>query len=140
MTGSRDGTTTRTHPAAVAVLAAVLAAGGTGGAGAQSVQTCIAADGHVTLTSDRCAPGERLAGSVAAVPEPERPQAAVPQARPGGAAPRRSAPSARGGARRAPDRCALARQERERTLQRVGLKRTFALLRALDEDVWQACR
>ena len=43
-------------------------------------------------------------------------------------------------ARAAPDRCQDARDRRERTLARVGLKRTFDLLRRLDDEVWAACR
>jgi hypothetical protein len=36
--------------------------------------------------------------------------------------------------------CRSAEANRDRTLQRVGLKRTFDLLRKLDEQVAQACR
>lgn len=113
---------------------------------AQTVQKCIAVDGHVTLTSDACGAGERLAASYGAVPEPVVEAAArtrpVAESRPsrGGArsGPRRGGSATR--AKRAPDRCQAARERRERTLQRVGLKRTFDLLRRLDDEVWQACR
>lgn len=37
-------------------------------------------------------------------------------------------------------RCRKARRERDDTLQRVGLKRTFDLLRRLDDKVYEACK
>lgn len=37
-------------------------------------------------------------------------------------------------------RCRNARRERDRTLQRVGLKRAFDLLRRLDDNVYEACK
>jgi hypothetical protein len=36
--------------------------------------------------------------------------------------------------------CAAAKTERERVLNIVGLKRTYDLLRALDEQVYNACK
>lgn len=124
-------------------LAGCLAAAG--GAAAQTVQKCIAGDGAVTFTSDACAGGERLAARYDAVPEPASAPAATPSSPAAGAerprartpARRQAAPSR---ARRGPDPCAKAREARERTLRRVGLKRTFDLLRRLDDEVWAACR
>lgn len=37
-------------------------------------------------------------------------------------------------------RCRAAKAERERILAAVGLKRTFDLLRRLDDDVYEACK
>lgn len=114
-------------------------------AAAQSVQKCIAADGHVTLTSGECGAGERLAASYEAEPEPVAARAAAvastgQQASRTAPAARRTAAGRATRARTAPDRCKAARDRRERTLQRVGLKRTFDLLRRLDDEVWEACR
>ena len=117
----------------------------------QSVQKCIAADGHVSFTSGACGAGERLDATYAAVPEqvPLRPAAAVTARRTAEARTQRQAqgrPAVRNPrsqarpARAAPDRCQAARDRRERTLARVGLKRTFDLLRRLDDEVWAACR
>lgn len=135
--------------ALVALMAGTLAAP----AAAQTVQKCIAADGHVTLTSAECGAGERLAASYAAVPEHVAPGSAAGAdagrktparaAQPGTAArvaPGRSARTAPAHRRSGPDRCRAARDRRERALARVGLKRTFDLLRKLDDEVWAACR
>lgn len=116
---------------------------------AQTVQKCVAADGHVTLTSAACGAGQRLAARYDAVPEP-MPAAASAAAdrqaanRPGRAAmprtvKRRGSSRATAHSRPGADRCEAARSRRERTLQRVGLKRTFDLLRKLDDEVWTAC-
>ena len=113
---------------------------------AQPGQKCIAADGHVTRTSEACGPGERLAGSYEAVPEPVTAGANVVSAAPGAQrAPRQASRNSVGTRGKAPgraaaDRCQAARDRRERTLARVGLKRTFDLLRKLDDEVWAACR
>lgn len=112
---------------------------------AQSVQKCIGHGGHVTFTSGDCGEGERLAASYAAVPDTIVPAAAYPDAGAGQARPehRRQGPSRAGtGVRKRapPDRCKAARDRREQTLRRVGLKRNFDLLRKLDDQVWDACR
>ena len=111
-------------------------------ASAQTVQKCVSVDGHVTLTSGACGAGQRLAASYGAVPEPVVKAAARPRPVAESRTPRVAARS--GGSttrtKRTPDRCQAARDRRERTLQRVGLKRTFDLLRRLDDEVWQACR
>lgn len=116
---------------------------------AQSVQKCVAADGHVSFTSGACGAGERLEATYEAVPERVPARSAVAprgsaeartqrrsmQDRPAARAPRTHARPAL-----APDRCQAARDRRERTLARVGLKRTFDLLRRLDDEVRAACR
>ena len=136
-----------------ALLAAWMVVGWTGPAASQTVQKCIAADGHVTLTSGACADGHRLAGTYDAVPEASEPVVAA-QARlraspraSGYPAPAQVAPRVRSRVSRSPagnntaaKRCKSAREHREQTLRRVGLKRTFDLLRRLDDDVWAACR
>lgn len=139
--------------AAVLAIATALAAAGPTPAQAQTVQKCIDTTGHVTLTSGECADGERLAGMYDAVPEPATVSAAgKAEFRRGqagassrsGAAARGVAGSARPARAKArgklsPDRCQAARDRREQTLRRVGLKRTFDLLRKLDDEVWAAC-
>ena len=122
---------------------------------AQTVQKCIAANGHVTLTSEACGAGERLAGSYDAAPEPVTAgTAAAAGTRGGSRAPARASRTGmatRGTSARVrtatttrarvqADRCQAARDRRERTLARVGLKRSFDLLRKLDDEVWAACR
>jgi hypothetical protein len=145
----RDGSRERTR--LVLVLAIGLAVSGSiGQAAAQSVQKCVAADGHVTLTSGACADGQVLAKTYDAAPEQiaanagrtsqqreARPSQSASSARSGS----RGAPRASGSRRKpAPDHCQAARDRREQTLRRVGLKRTFDLLRKLDDEVWAACR
>ncbi|GGK05809.1 hypothetical protein [Luteimonas terricola] len=144
---SRDG-------AWLALLLAVGVAmpGSIAPADAQTVQKCIGADGHVTFTSAECADGHLLANTYDAVPEAATNAAAerpVPRQRQTGAS-SRSGTTARTGslgtrparttARGKSDRCQAARDRREQTLRRVGLKRTFDLLRKLDDEVWAACR
>lgn len=138
--------------AAAAVVAALaLLASASAPAGAGTVQKCVAADGHVTLTSGSCGAGDRLVASYDAVPEDvpasAQPAAAVPAPATsrGQSATRAVSRGGRGGSTRSrsragPDRCAAARDRRDRTLQRVGLKRNFDLLRKLDDEVWAACR
>ncbi|MEN1959747.1 hypothetical protein WCE41_05340 [Luteimonas sp. MJ246] len=134
-------------------MATLAAAGWPAQVHAQTVQKCIDTTGHVTLTSGECADGERLAGMYDAVPEPATAAAAgKAESRRGQAgASSRSGATARGAAGSArparakargklsPDRCQAARDRREQTLRRVGLKRTFDLLRKLDDEVWAAC-
>lgn len=135
------------------LLAAYLAAASAGPAMSQTVQKCIAADGHVTLTSGACGEGQRLAGTYDAVPEPPTfaplvepgrqaaSDASGPAAaRHGAARNRHRGPAASARVRTTENRCQAARDRRDRTLRRVGLKRTFDLLRKLDDEVWAACR
>jgi len=129
------------------LLAAGLAAAAP--TGARTVQKCVDAAGHVTLTSGECGAGDQLVARYDAVPEPVSVAPAATAA--AGAAtvpgPPRGGTSGKRGARRSvprararPDACQAARVRREKTLQRVGLKRTFDLLRKLDDEVWAACR
>ncbi|MBJ6984678.1 DUF4124 domain-containing protein [Luteimonas sp. MC1750] len=119
-------------------------------AAAQTVQKCVGSDGHVTLTSEACGAGQRLAARYDAVPEPMPAAASAAagrqetdrQGRRGvqRTVARRGTGRATAGSRPGADRCEAARARRERTLQRVGLKRTFDLLRKLDDEVRAACR
>lgn len=130
-------------PFVAMVLAAALPAS------AQTVQKCVDAAGHVTLTSTECGAGHQLVASYDAVPEPVPVTAVGPAVRKpgaagrsrGAAAPARRVSRGAGSRTRAkPDACDAARARREKTLQRVGLKRNFDLLRKLDDEVWAACR
>ena len=53
---------------------------------------------------------------------------------------RRAYPSYRPRRAPGPSPCEAARAQREATLERVGLRRNFDLLRRLDDMVWKACR
>jgi hypothetical protein len=125
---------------------------------AQTVQRCHGADGAVEFTSGACPDGSRLAATYTAVPDVGRGagaaataeatgrRASEPRSHAGAGSARRG--SARAGAQRGTARqrgegsaaCRDARAKRERTLERVGLTRTYDLLRALDDAVWVACR
>ena len=111
---------------------------------AQTVQKCVAASGHVTLTSGDCGAGERLTATWDATPEPEPASGPrvddKPRPTASGRSPARSGSHAATRTRAPGRRCEAARERRESTLQRVGLKRSFDLLRRLDEEVWAACR
>lgn len=138
---SGNGTAARVAVIVLVLGASVLAPA----ARAQSVQKCIAGDGRISFTSHACGDGERLAATYSAVPETEPERSAAETARPvrPESRQRQHRTRARAGAvrgRKASGPCEKARERRERTLQRVGLKRTFDLLRKLDEEVWDACR
>lgn len=107
-----------------------------------SVYRCVDRAGGVSLQSQPCGPDQRTTRVVAAPPlaEPIRPRRSsspatssqsgystfhVPEVDP--LAPRRAA-------------CAVARQQREETLERLGLKRTYDLLQRLDAMVNKACK
>lgn len=106
---------------------------------------CVAAGGSVSYQSAPCPPGSAVAWKRAYVPDPPTPHASVRQSAsrtspPRTSAPRRSASPRRSPARQRTDPCEAAKAYRERTLARVGLKRTFDLLRALDDRVYEACK
>lgn len=123
-----------------------------GDAGAQQVYKCIAADGAVSYQSAACEAGSREAKAWQARPEPpptaaqqreleekrrrDREESAFLSRRAGtdgrAARIRASAPQA--------SACDAAKAQRQRTLDAVGLKRTFDLLSRLDEQVRNACR
>jgi hypothetical protein len=119
-------------------------------AAAQDVHKCVAAGGAVSYQSEPCGRNSHDAANWEAPrdssPSPER--AHAPAAKSG----RERAPergTARTGTARIarnarnapkPSACEAAKANRDSTLERVGLKRTFDLLSRLDEQVRKACR
>lgn len=137
---------------AMRILAAMLLAAMGAAAGAQSpaaaeadgvLRKCIAADGAVSYQDRPCAASEQLSWERVVEPEPDGPSRATPtppaSSRGADRGGRRSY-SYRSAPRPAVDRCATARMHREDVLRTVGLKRTFSLLRQLDDQVANACR
>ena len=106
------------------------------------VYRCVDAGGAVSLQSQPCGPGQRTTRAVPAPPDIEPRRAPLtrpaPVASNGGGW---SGPSASQWQRQQQQaRCAQARAEREATLERVGLRRDFDLLRRLDDMVREACK
>jgi hypothetical protein len=114
------------------------------------LRKCLAADGTASYQNTPCPPDQSIAWereidrreplSPAQLREQQaRLQAANTPAPRAAAAPRtvRAAPPTR---RPAADPCAAAREKRRKTLDEVGLARTFDLLRRLDDEVARACR
>jgi len=109
----------------------------------QSVHKCIGPDGAVIYQSAPCEPHSREAANweapVDPTPSREPPRAVSSQRE-------RERPTARTGHARVvrnaskPSACEQAKANRDSTLERVGLKRTFDLLSRLDEQVRNACR
>lgn len=119
-----------------------------GSADGATVYTCVGPDGSRTHGSQPCADGQRTAAERPFVRDPTTlttPRAAkpAPAARPKATSRKSEITS---GAHRKPlidkkrERCERAKANRESTLERVGLKRTFDLLRRLDDEVHAACR
>ena len=124
--------------------------------GAQALYKCVAPDGATSYQSSPCAAGAHTVRTLVVFPEPER--AAADQARHAEKLRRQreaarylsslagtDRPATNRSVRKPPPdprrgRCEAARRQREETLRRVGLKRTFDLLRRLDEGVYEACR
>lgn len=112
---------------------------------AQQVYKC--SDGNrVSYQSLPCDGAQRTLRQWDATPEPvpagaQAAQAAKAHALPARkASPRRTGRSTRSRSDPAESRCQAAKSKREAKLQAVGLKRTFDLLRKLDEAVHAACR
>lgn len=110
---------------------------------AQQLHKCVDARGHVSYQSAPCEANQQQAWVRDATPEPvQTPQATVPYR--ANRSPRAARVPARGSAAAslptASSACEAARQRRESTLKTVGLKRDFALLRRLDDAVWNACK
>lgn len=142
----------RIHGAMAWVLASVASV-----ASANTVHKCIGPGGAVSYQDAPCAPGFREGGNWTADPEPA-PTPAQMQARErrqqqdraeSDFLSRRAGTDRSGGNRAqasrvirspAPSACEAARARRQKTLDNVGLKRTFDLLRKLDEQVRDACR
>lgn len=122
---------------------------------AQQVHKCASGDGQVSYQSAPCEAGQRTLQQWQAPPEPVatpplrlRLTAPVASSRKASAGPRAGAkPRTRavpgsviaaennGGSAA----CMAAKRKRQDTLERVGLKRTYALLQRLDNAVWRAC-
>jgi hypothetical protein len=117
-----------------------------GNAHAQTLNKCVSGSGAVSWQSAACGQGTRHVRSLAYTPEtvPEVLPASVQVRVNGTRKPRSTRTSGyRSSARphRAkPDPCRRARERRESTLERVGLKRNFYLLSKLDADVRRVCR
>lgn len=124
-----------------------------GDASAQQVYKCMGRDGAVSYQSAACANGTREAKAWQAPPEPpptaqqqrlleekqrrDREESAYLSRRAGTD---RMAVRVRSREPHAASACEAAKAQRQRTLDTVGLKRTFDLLSRLDEDVRRACR
>ena len=121
---------------------------------AQQVHKCVDRRGNVAYQSQPCAAAQTTARTWEAQPDPVSDRPAVPVAEPRrsmqNAYPKTksrrskavgasgaSIPVENSGNSRA---CEAAKATRVRTLERVGLKRTFELLRRLDDAVNRACK
>ena len=121
---------------------------------AQQVHKCVDGRGSVAYQSQPCAAAQTTARTWEAQPDPVSDRPAVPVAEPRrsmqNAYPKTksrrskavgasgaSIPVENSGNSRA---CEAAKATRVRTLERVGLKRTFELLRRLDDAVNRACK
>ncbi|UHQ18950.1 DUF4124 domain-containing protein [Lysobacter sp. KIS68-7] len=126
-------------------LAGVLAAGP---AAAGELFRCVAADGGVSWQDAPCADGSRLSRAVPirvdAAPDPVKPAKRGSIRKPVASSRTKSTTTGRRhgidsrGQRRL--ECEAARKERQTALDRLGLKRTFAQLRSLDDQVSEACK
>jgi hypothetical protein len=122
------------------VAALLLALAGT--AHAQIVYKCVGKSGKTEYSSWPCKPGQITHQAISAPPEPVRRYVPPPRATPSthGQVNYFSSPTEAQQERAARDAaCHQAKRERETTLARVGLKRTFDLLRRLDDNVRSAC-
>jgi len=125
-------------------------------ASAQQVYKCVDGE-NVSYQSAVCDAAQVVARQWNATPEPEpsaeelrqlqlkREQGRIESAwlsRAAGTGPVRSVRSGRqsGNVRSRPSRCDNAKARREAKLESVGLKRTFDLLRKLDDTVHEACK
>lgn len=116
----------------------------------QTVQKCVGPGGSITLTSGACSNGQRQAASYDAKPERvtaeqlrrqaelERWQAAQQQRRANQVVNVYNAPRTTVQSRH--ERCGAAKRWRDAEIERVGLKRTHAMLRSWDDYVYQQCR
>lgn len=127
---------------------------------AQTVRKCLGSDGQLTFTSGACPQGQRETAAYDATPQlmdRERADALARRHQQDEANSRYLDSLARGSNRRGAsrrerardagsgpdgkrDHCDAARANREATLRRIGLKRSYDLLRRLDEQVYDACK
>lgn len=112
-------------------------------AAAQNVYKCVAPGGLVSYQSAACEQGARETARWDAPPDPPspvRPHASGAERRTPGSPASRTARAHIARDQAWPSACEAAKTNRDRTLERVGLKRTFDLLSRLDEQVRNACR
>lgn len=136
------------HRSIAGCVLAILVCTAPGSAGAATVYTCVGPDGTRTHGSQPCAAGQRTAAERPFVRDPTtlttpRATKAAPTAQRKAPVPRSditSSPSRKPLIDKKRERCERAKANREATLERVGLKRTFDLLRRLDDEVHAACR
>lgn len=130
------------------LLAAAMAMHATACA-AQTVQKCVARNGHARYQSAPCGPGERTAEVWDATPDPVpetdddlvrvRPRRAGSRSTARRASSRAAALERRL-AQATDDRCERARAYRDAVERRAGLDRDYDLLSALQRRVYDACR
>lgn len=110
---------------------------------AGTLYKCVAR-GSVAYQTSPCEPGSVTAWTREFQPDPPPPAARARSADPRGKEPRERYVAyrpVRWRVQREPlDPCEAAKAKRERELARVGLKRTFDLLRRLDDEVYDACK
>ncbi len=115
---------------------------------AQTIYRCVNSQGAVSYQNAQCGPRQRMTTTHEYTPEPinpslaaklrsieqemDRRNRAVPQQH------RISATTRRNSVSITP--CESAKAHREKSLEQVGLHRTFELLSRLDADVWRACK
>ena len=121
-------------------LLLLLAAGNTH---AQVLYRCVSTGGAVSWQAAECAQGMRTMKSIEYMPEAPTSAPAPGYVRTTSASRPRAAKGYRVSGRTPrpkPNACARARESREATLERVGLKRNYDLLSKLDADVRRVCR
>lgn len=113
---------------------------------AQSVHKCVAPTGAVSYQSGACTGNSREAANWEAPSDPPpsgppHPSSSKPEGE-RSLEPRSARADRTHLVRDAPkpSACEIAKADRDATLERVGLKRTFDLLSRLDEQVRKACR
>ena len=111
---------------------------------AETLYRCVSVSGAVSWQAAACARGMRMMKSMEYTPD--APTAAPLPSYVPGTRTRRKSRAATGyrvsarSTRPKPDACARAREKRDATLERVGLKRNYDLLSNLDADVRRVCR
>jgi hypothetical protein len=103
---------------------------------------CPGADGVATYQSFPCTgiPADKTWDAVDRYKRPSRPAEAPVVRSQSTSAGRTHTRTGVSESRMRDKRCAAAKQHRDETLKRVGLARTFDLLRQLDDHVYQACK
>jgi hypothetical protein len=115
------------------------------GANAQAIYKCVGSNGAVSYQSSPCTAGAKVAKSINYTVAPAALSPRVPYVAQRPASSQYSSssnyvsPSYDEKAQRKAN-CQYAKDDREATLDRVGLNRTFDLLRQLDDNVASACK